>query len=144
MLAVLYTHTGLSFDIVEILGGDEGYFAYPAEAAPVTGPSTVAVTLQTAAFESGSRPNTLHLCTTFRSKEYTLHQACHYQPSLGIAQSFRDVLQYPVTVISQLPISKDPHFIVDDIEEARAGPHSLPFLVPGRAVGDSSRSHASS
>ena len=37
-------HAGLPLDVVEVLGGDEGYFADPAEAAPVSGPGTIAVT----------------------------------------------------------------------------------------------------
>jgi hypothetical protein len=81
VLAVLHTHPGLSLDIVEVFGCDEGYFADLAEAAPVSGTGTVAITLQTAAFESGSRLDTLHLCTTFQSKEYAFYGARHHQPS---------------------------------------------------------------
>src|ERR687889_1957677 len=81
VLAFLRPYTGLSLDVVEVLCGDEGYFADPAEAAPVSGTGAVAVTLQTATFECGGCLNTLHLCTTFRSKEYALHEPCHYQPS---------------------------------------------------------------
>jgi hypothetical protein len=47
----------------------------------VPAPGTVAVTLQTATFECSGRLNALHLCTTFWSKEYAFHEACHYQPS---------------------------------------------------------------
>ena len=60
------------------------------------GPGAVAVVLQTAAFEGGGRPDAaLHLRTSFRSKEYALHEACHYQPSfclLGLSRTFFDIL----------------------------------------------------
>jgi hypothetical protein len=81
MLAVLHTHAVLSFDIVEVFGCDEGYFTNPAEAAPVPGFGTLAITLQTATFECGGRLNAPHLCTSFRRKEYAFYEACHYQPS---------------------------------------------------------------
>jgi hypothetical protein len=55
VLAVLHSHACLSLDVVEVLGGDEGYFADPAEATPVPGPGTIAVTLQTATLESTGR-----------------------------------------------------------------------------------------
>ena len=58
VLAVLHTDCGLSFDVIEVLGRDEGYFADPAEAAPVSGPGTVAITLQTATFECSGRRRT--------------------------------------------------------------------------------------
>src|SRR3954447_22206148 len=74
VLAVLHTNSSLSFDVVEVLGCDEGHFADPTEAAPVPGPGTVAITLQTAAFESCGHLDTLHLCTTFRSKEYAFYE----------------------------------------------------------------------
>src|SRR5215204_2285812 len=87
VLAILYTHAGLSFDIVEVLGCDEGYFADPAEAAPVPGAGTVAVTLEATAFENGGHLDTLHLCTTFRSKEYAFHETRHHQPSFKSCSS---------------------------------------------------------
>jgi hypothetical protein len=78
VLAFLHTHPGLSLDVLEILCGDEGYFADPAEAGPVPGPGTIAVTLQTATVKCGGRVNAPHLCTSFRSQEYALHETCHY------------------------------------------------------------------
>src|SRR3712207_164880 len=113
--SVLYTHAGLSFDLVEVFGCDEGYFADPAEAAPVPGSATVAVTLQTATFECSGRLNTLHLCTSFRSKEYTCHEACHYQPSFLSCSTLSRVLQYAGTVIPHPPIRKTPSFIVTTV-----------------------------
>src|SRR3712207_3284478 len=95
VLAVLHTDAGLSLDIVEVLGCDEGYFADPAEAAPVPGPCTVAITLQTATFERGSRLNALHLCTSFRRKEYAFHELHHHQSSFKSCPAFRRVLRYP-------------------------------------------------
>src|SRR5919112_4562633 len=65
VLAFLHPYAGLSLDVVEVLGCDEGYFADPAEAAPVSGTGAVAVTLQAAASESGGRLDALHRCTTF-------------------------------------------------------------------------------
>src|SRR5215211_6851870 len=56
---------------------------------------TVAITLQTATFECGGRLDTLHLCTTFRSKEYTLHEFRHHQASFESCSAIRQVLQYP-------------------------------------------------
>jgi hypothetical protein len=91
VFAVHYTHTSLSFDIVEVLGGDEGYLAHPAEAAPMSGPSAVAVILQTAAFEGGGRTYALNLCTTFRSKEYSVYETRHFQPSFESCYSFERI-----------------------------------------------------
>src|SRR3712207_8053484 len=74
--SVLYTHAGLSFDLVEVFGCDEGYFADPAEAAPVPGSATVAVTLQTATFEDrkSTRLNSSHANISYavlRLKKHT-------------------------------------------------------------------------
>jgi hypothetical protein len=91
VFTVLYTHTSLSFDIVEVHGCHEGYLAHPAEAAPMSGPSAVAVILQTAAFESGGRLYALYLCTTFRSKEYAVYETRHYQPSFESCYTFERI-----------------------------------------------------
>src|SRR5215211_7094922 len=45
VLAFLHPYAGRSLDVVEVLCRDEGYFADPAEAAPVSGSGTIAVTL---------------------------------------------------------------------------------------------------
>jgi hypothetical protein len=94
VFTVLYTHTSLSFDIVEVLGCHEGYLAHPAEAAPMSGPSAVAVILQTAAFESGGRLYALYLCTTFRSKEYAVYETHHYQPSFESCYTFERISSF--------------------------------------------------
>src|SRR5215210_1555566 len=82
------TPTGaLAFDVVEVLGCDEGYFAEPTEAAPVPGAGTVAITLEAAAFEGGRHLYAFHPCTTFWSKEYAFHYTRHYQPSFWSCSS---------------------------------------------------------
>src|SRR5918999_5157367 len=82
VLAFHHPYAGLSLDVVEVLGCDEGYFADPAEAAPVPGPGTIAITLQTATFERCGHLDALHLCTTFRSNEYAFHEAPHHHLEL--------------------------------------------------------------
>src|SRR5829696_9065405 len=106
VLAIDHTHSGLSFDVVEVLGRDEGYFADPTEAAPVTSAFTVTVTLEAAAFQGGGRLDTLHLRPAFRCEENPFNEAHHYWPPFESCFSLSMGFRFPRTVISHEPLEE--------------------------------------